>query len=219
MQKIIQIGAEATILLDKNTVIKRRLKKSYRIEDLDEKIRKLRTRSEAKLLEKASKLVPTPQVTKINEKTKEILMDFIDGKRLSEHLDTFLEKEQRRICKQMGKNIANLHDSDIIHGDLTTSNMILNEKKIIRRDSKLKGGVDKGDLGSLKTVRFHSEAIKETAFPRRKGGFDKGKLGSLYILQPDALTTELWRDLLNWYRKILTYLHLSLILKHEKQCF
>ena len=52
-QKIIQRGAEAEIILSGNQIIKNRIKKSYRIPELDEKIRKLRTRSEAKLLEKA----------------------------------------------------------------------------------------------------------------------------------------------------------------------
>ncbi|MBA7632319.1 hypothetical protein ES703_39863 [subsurface metagenome] len=55
----------------------------------------------------------------------EIKMPFIDGKKLSDYLDKFPLKKQRQICKQIGKSIAKLHDSDIIHGDLTTSNMIL----------------------------------------------------------------------------------------------
>lgn len=126
-QKILAQGAEAIILLDesKNKILKRRIKKSYRIKEIDKKIRKLRTRSEAKLIEKASKIIPAPKILKSDENLKEIQMEFIRGKKLSEHLDNFLLKEQLKICKEIGKNIAKIHNSNIIHGDLTTSNMIL----------------------------------------------------------------------------------------------
>ena len=128
--KIIQQGAEAKIILSNNSIIKDRIKKSYRIPELDDRIRKLRTRSEAKLLNKASKFIPTPDVIKVDEKAKEIVMDFIDGEKLSDHLDSFPLKKQKEICKSMGESVAKLHDADIIHGDLTTSNMILKNSKI-----------------------------------------------------------------------------------------
>jgi len=49
------------------------------------------------------------------------------GKKLSENLNKFSLKKQKEFCRLMGQNIAKLHDSNIIHGDLTTSNMILVE--------------------------------------------------------------------------------------------
>ena len=124
MQKIIQLGAEAEIILRHNKIIKRRIPKNYRLKILDEKIRKLRTRSEAKILEKASKIIPVPKVVKSNENKKEIILEFIDGKKLSEHLGNFPLKKQKEICKTIGVSIAKLHGEGIIHGDLTTSNMI-----------------------------------------------------------------------------------------------
>ncbi|KKK79956.1 hypothetical protein LCGC14_2828290 [marine sediment metagenome] len=127
--KTIFHGAEAIILKDKNNVIKKRVRKSYRIPELDERIRKLRTRRETRLLEKASEEIPVPKIIKSDEKSKKIIMDFIDGKKISDNLDNFSEKKQLEIFKQIGENISKLHDSSIIHGDLTTSNMILNEKE------------------------------------------------------------------------------------------
>jgi len=131
-QGVLSQGAEAIILLDsaKNKVLKKRIKKSYRIPELDEKIRKLRTRREAKLLKKASELVMIPGNIKENEKTKEIEMDFIDGNKLSESLDDFPLKNQKQILKEIGKKIEKLHSKDIIHGDLTTSNMIFKNGEI-----------------------------------------------------------------------------------------
>lgn len=126
--QIIGTGAEAILVHEDGKLIKKRIKKSYRIEILDEKLRKQRTKKESKLLEKASKLIAVPKIIKTNEKTKEIDMEFLEGKKLSENLDNLENAEE--ICIEIGKNIAKLHDADIIHGDLTTSNMILKDKKI-----------------------------------------------------------------------------------------
>jgi len=128
MEQIIAQAAEAIILKKGDNIIKRRIKKGYRISEIDEKLRKLRTRSEAKLLEKASKIVSVPKLISANEKTKEIEMQFIDGKKLSEHLDNL--KDKFKIMEKAGEEVAKLHDSDIIHGDLTTSNMILANNKV-----------------------------------------------------------------------------------------
>jgi Kae1-associated kinase Bud32 len=124
MDKIVNQGAEAIIESKGNEITKKRIKKSYRIKEIDEKIRKLRTRSEAKMLERASKLILVPKVLRVNETNKEILMEKIEGKRLSDCLNDFTIKKQKQICKTIGENIAKLHDNNIIHGDLTTANMI-----------------------------------------------------------------------------------------------
>ncbi len=128
-QKIIQRGAEAIIYLDSEKtgkkIVKDRPKKGYRIAELDEKIRKQRTRSEAKLLEKASKIINSPKPGKVEKYSLEI--PFIDGKKLSEHLSSFPIIVQKRICRGIGREVAKLHSSEIIHGDLTTSNMIVDK--------------------------------------------------------------------------------------------
>ena len=130
LKKIIQQGAEAIIIKKNKEVIKKRLRKSYRIKEIDDKIRKLRTRSEGKLLAKASKIIPIPKLKTVNEKSKEITMDFVDGKKLSDHLNNFDLKKQKNISKKIGLSISKLHDSNIIHGDLTTSNMILKKNEV-----------------------------------------------------------------------------------------
>jgi Kae1-associated kinase Bud32 len=127
--KVIAQGAEAKIILSNNFVIKDRIKKSYRIPILDERIRKLRTRSEKKLLEKASKIINVPSLEKSEDHTK-IKMEYIEGNRLSEFLDLFKLERQKEICIKIGQEISKLHDSSIIHGDLTTSNIILVEDKV-----------------------------------------------------------------------------------------
>jgi len=130
--KILFRGAEADITLyeRKNWIFKDRKPKSYRIKEIDDKIRKSRTKSEAKLIEKASKVIPTPKIESdfSNKDDFRIIMENIEGKKLSEYLESFNKKQQKDILKQIGENLAKIHDIDIIHGDLTTSNMIFKDK-------------------------------------------------------------------------------------------
>ena len=121
---IIAQGAEAILERQGNQLIKKRIKKGYRLEDLDERLRLRRTRSEAKILEKLAKRINVPKLIKVDEKNKEITMEFIEGKKLSDWLEKLPYKE---ICFQLGQEIAKVHTQGIIHGDLTTSNMIFVE--------------------------------------------------------------------------------------------
>lgn len=116
-------GAESVIFLEKNEIIKERVKKGYRLKQIDEKLRKTRTKGEVKLLTEAKKNgIPVPQVLKKEENT--IVMEFINGLNLKENLEKFSEKERKEICKKIGSNISLLHKAGMIHGDLTTSNMV-----------------------------------------------------------------------------------------------
>ena len=123
--KVIARGAEAILIKEGNYLIKERIKKSYRIDEIDFKLRKYRTRSEAKLL---SKVENSPEVFDVDEKNMKIKMEFIDGKLIKDILDGMHSDKRNLILREIGGKIAKMHDSDIIHGDLTTSNMILKEK-------------------------------------------------------------------------------------------
>jgi len=124
MNKTIAQGAEALLTQTSETILlKDRVKKSYRLPTLDTKIRKQRTKREVKILEKASTLIPVPKL--LSSSQNKIEMEFIPGKKLSSHLSSLPNSQAIEICKIIGKQIAILHDSGIVHGDLTTSNMIL----------------------------------------------------------------------------------------------
>ena len=130
-QKLIAQGAEAKIILNENTITKDRIPKSYRLPELDLRIRKIRTRAETKLLKKASKVISSPSPEKLHSKDfDKIKMPYIKGNKLSEELNQFALEKQKEVCRKIGKSIALLHKEDIIHGDLTTSNMILSEEKV-----------------------------------------------------------------------------------------
>lgn len=115
-------GAEAVLYHDGDIVIKERLQKNYRIPEMDLSLRKFRTRREAKVLEKLKEInFPSPRLREISEKKMSLAMDFIAGKKVKEAIG----KNYSFIAQDIGRKIAQLHQQGIIHGDLTTSNMIL----------------------------------------------------------------------------------------------
>jgi Kae1-associated kinase Bud32 len=113
-------GAEAVLYEDKDTVIKHRLKKNYRIKELDDELRRQRTRREASLLQKIP--IPHPKLIDSDDKEK-IVMEKINGEKLREVLD-----QKPELARKVGELVAELHNHNIIHGDLTTSNIILDKK-------------------------------------------------------------------------------------------
>lgn len=146
--KIIAIGAEAILYKKGNKLIKKRIKKEYRNKIIDFNLRKYRTRREARILKKVSYLIDVPIVHKVDENKGIIILDFIKGKKLSEWIEKFDKKKQEEIGKIIGLNIAKLHNAGIIHGDLTTSNMIYKEGKVFFIDFGL---------------AFHSNRIEDKA--------------------------------------------------------
>lgn len=126
---IIAQGAEAILYKKDDLVIKERISKKYRVPALDNSLRGFRTRREAKVLKKLEELpFPAPRLRKMSDNSMILEMDFIPGRKIKDTLD----KNYILLAQEIGMLIARLHASNIIHGDLTTSNMILHDvhKKI-----------------------------------------------------------------------------------------
>ena len=116
-------GAESKIILNQGIVEKIRIRKSYRIKELDEKLRRLRTRREARIMREARKIgILVPRVIEVDEKNYTIRMEYVQGATVKQKLEQGYSK---KICEKIGEYIAKLHANKIVHGDLTTSNMIL----------------------------------------------------------------------------------------------
>ena len=127
MDQIAQ-GAEAVLWLDKQRILKERVTKGYRYPELDQKIRKFRTTREAKILQRLEEIdFPAPRLQEFSDQRMSLTLDFISGPKLK---DVLKQSNAKILAKAMGENIAKLHNHNIIHGDLTTSNMILDKEKI-----------------------------------------------------------------------------------------
>jgi len=124
MKKIAQ-GAEAKLYLTDNKITKDRIKKDYRIKEIDVRLRKSRTKREAKIFDKLAVInFPSPKLIETDNQEK-IIMEFIKGPKVRDILE---EKDYKKLSEEIGKKIAIMHNNNIIHGDLTTSNMILNKE-------------------------------------------------------------------------------------------
>ncbi|RLG57845.1 MAG: Kae1-associated kinase Bud32 [Candidatus Hydrothermarchaeota archaeon] len=131
--KLIAKGAEANLYLKNGSIIKERVPKGYRAKELDEFLRKTRTKREAKLISLARRCgVPTPFIRDVDLTKMAIEIEYIKGEKVKNLLSFRRKdrKERRKICEEIGKLVAKLHANNIIHGDLTTSNMIFSEGKI-----------------------------------------------------------------------------------------
>ncbi len=125
-KEVVKRGAEAVIYREGGSLVKERVKKSYRLPELDEEIRRLRTKSETRLLERARRNgVLTPDAELTGKYT--IRMEEVKGKRLKDALNTMDGRKQAAVARRIGEAVAALHSADIVHGDLTTSNMILKD--------------------------------------------------------------------------------------------
>jgi len=133
--RLIRKGAEASLFAatwhNLRVIVKIRLPKSYRIPELDAEIRSRRTLREAQLMREARMAgVPVPALLSMDPVNAWIVMQRIEGVRLKEYLESASREEGRGVCETLGRLIGRLHLRGVIHGDLTTSNMIVSSEKI-----------------------------------------------------------------------------------------
>ncbi|MEM4728868.1 MAG: bifunctional N(6)-L-threonylcarbamoyladenine synthase/serine/threonine protein kinase [Thermoplasmata archaeon] len=135
--RLLARGAEAELRLvrwmGRRALAKRRVPKRYRLPELDRSLRELRTRVEARLLREARVAgVPTPIVYDIDlgEGACTLTMEYIEGEQVKRLLNRSPREVARKLCHRVGRCIGLLHGAGIVHGDLTTSNMLLSRGRI-----------------------------------------------------------------------------------------
>lgn len=113
-------GAEAYIYVEENRLIKHRQSKKYRIEEIDSKLIKTRTKRESTAIKKCNEHnIPSPKLIDFN--SNKIIMSFIEGQTLSSYKD-------EKYYKEAGLILAKLHEINLCHGDFTPNNLIVNSK-------------------------------------------------------------------------------------------
>lgn len=129
-------GAEAKILQDRYlnypSIQKHRIQKLYRIPEIDVTLRTSRTKEEAKLIMLARLAgVSVPIIYDVDVTNAVLTMQYCAGEQVKTILPTLSEKQRQSLCQTIGSNVALLHNHDIIHGDLTTSNMLYDGTRLI----------------------------------------------------------------------------------------
>jgi TP53 regulating kinase-like protein len=171
--KLVKRGAEADIYLiewaGRPAISKVRTPKPYRHRELDQGIRKHRTVHEASFMSNAKSAgVMSPFVYFVDPVNAEIIMEFVQGYNVREVLTLGL-------CHKMGRYAALLHANNIIHGDLTTSNFISNEKLVLL-DFGLSYYSERTedmatDIRLIKEVFTSAHIAVKKAFPRFMDGY------------------------------------------------
>jgi len=135
---LLKQGAEARVykteFYNKKTVVKERFSKSYRHPSLDEKLTHRRTSQEVRSMLRCRKAgICTPAVYFVDYTTHCIYMEEIQNSvtardHVNELLETPGEESEQGLqilAEKVGCTLADMHNVDCIHGDLTTSNMLL----------------------------------------------------------------------------------------------
>ena len=122
---ILAQGAEAILTRDKDTVVKHRIVKAYRLPAIDALLRRSRQRREEKVIETLlTTKVPVPVVISHDEKEMTLRMSFINGPKVRDVMD----KEPVKYGRAVGSLLASMHSLGIAHGDPTTSNFIASDQ-------------------------------------------------------------------------------------------
>src|SRR5713226_754576 len=125
-------GAEADLFLSQlppwKVVVKRRVRKAYRHEMLDTRIRKERTARESSALRDAKIAgARTPSILGLDIERFSIIMTFVDGLLARDVFDTMSDTARLPLLEEFGRQVGFLHSEGIVHGDLTTSNIIVTD--------------------------------------------------------------------------------------------
>lgn len=133
--KILKQGAEAKLFicnyLGRPTLIKERFQKNYRHTDLDTAITKDRIKNEARSIVRCKTAdVKTPALYLVDFERRRIYMEHFEKSItikdfIINHVKNDSDPILDKITKLIGETVRKLHDNNIIHGDLTTSNMLL----------------------------------------------------------------------------------------------
>ena len=184
---LIKKGAEADIYLidwyGKKAIRKIRKPKNYRNKLLDEEIRKKRTLHEAEMLSAAKRAgVSTPLIYFVDPKNSEIIMQYIKGNLVRDILTSKL-----KLGMDMGAYTAKLHKNNIVHGDLTTSNFILYNGKIVVIDFGLSFYSDRTEDKAV-DIRLIKEIMSSAHATIFKKAFDSFIKGYESVLGPTFTT-------------------------------
>ena len=122
--KVIARGAEAIVYENGDEIVKYREEKKYRVPEIDLPLRKGRTKREFTALSTCSRAgLKVPKPIKISSEGDKLHMEKIDGKQF----DYVFSVDK---MKDIGILLASINELGIVHGDLTTANILAKGEEI-----------------------------------------------------------------------------------------
>ena len=196
---LLQQGAEArlyeTNFFGRSCISKERFSKKYRHPEIDEKLTRKRVSQEVRALQRCRKIgIFVPALYFVDLVNNVMFMEKLNGITVREHIHATREASTNEsydelypIARVIGTILAKMHDADIVHGDLTTSNMI------IKSNTENNKTVQSSDIFLIDFGLSTYSALPE----------DKGV--DLYVLERAFLSThpsseDLFAELLESYK-------------------
>ncbi len=185
-----RVGAEAKLdsstWMGRDVVLKQRVVKGYRHPALDRSLQTFRIKNEVRLMfEARSAGIAVPIIYSVDLIENRIVMEEVKGMRVKDALEELPREKAEEVARKIGEIAGRLHAADIVHGDLTTSNMLLEGDRIVTIDfslgSKTSELEDKGVDMHLLEEAFHSthyrrsellELVKESYVKTYSAGAD-----------------------------------------------
>ena len=149
-RELIAQGAEArvyrTVFMGRDCICKERFPKKYRLPVLDHELTQRRMKQEIRSMSRCKREgIDAPCVYYCDEPALRVYMELVPGPTVKQFLfDATDDAARLGIANRMGRTIARLHAADLVHGDLTTSNMIIRGPA---QQQAASGGGDDDDKG------------------------------------------------------------------------
>lgn len=179
--ELIKQGAEAKLYkgtyLGKSAIIKERFIKKYRQPQLDNFLTKERIRAECRAIVRCKTAgVLTPTIYLADLQRRMIIMEYFDHSITAREFIKNADKKQLiDVAKMIGVELAKMHCNGVVHGDPTSSNMLLVN---VKNEDKFD---ETADL-KVAFIDFGLACIEVTAE-------DKGV--DLYVLERALLSTHM----------------------------
>lgn len=136
--KLLKQGAEAKLYIGKflgqKAIVKERFPKQYRLPELDRHLSTERLKAEVRSLIRCKTVgIRTPTILFIDLTSSVIVMEYLDQFQtardfIKECLEATNEASLITLSKAVGQTLGKMHQAGIIHGDLTTSNILVDAK-------------------------------------------------------------------------------------------
>jgi TP53 regulating kinase-like protein len=127
-------GAEAKVskikFLNKTCILKQRFQKTYRLAQLDKQLTHKRITQEVRVIKRCFlNGIPVPSILHVSLDGYSIIMTELEGITLKHTIYQSTDYDRLvKLMKSVGTTLAKMHLINVIHGDLTTSNiMVLNK--------------------------------------------------------------------------------------------
>lgn len=200
--------------------LKYRPSKPYRHPILDARLTRQRILAEARILAKCRREgVPVPGVYCVDEAAGWLMMEWVEGAPVRVRVNAWLgskgeEEVSRRgsqaeggnqelvkLMRRVGAAVGRLHSAGVVHGDLTSSNMMLRPSPAPKQDGPVNGATKKEEDGFLE-----GDIVIIDFGLASQGTHEEDRAVDLYVLERAFLSThpraeKLFGEVLEGYKE------------------